>query len=292
MPVTDSWARSVGLTPVNPQGGGAAPGVGPRINTALPPALASLMTQPVVSPVAPTMAGAPARPMAGGNNNVYGSGPALFAYADGGAVPPAGPPPGMQLGAPQTPGGLQGAPTPQAPQAPVDPAQFQAELQRFMQQHPQQVKQIQEVVQAALQSGELTTQELSLAVQLAVAAAQNPALYPRLRQLAIQKGLAEEGDLPQQYDQSIVFALILAGQAMQQGGGMPGMAPMNPQGPTARMADGGNVPPSASPTGDRTGRADDIKIAVSGGEYVIPAHVVRQKGTDFFDKMIGKEPVK
>jgi hypothetical protein len=188
------------------------------------------------------------------------------------------------------PGGVQPQDAPAAPAAQVDPQQFQAELQRFMQAHPQQVKQIQEVIQSALQSGQLSVQELNLAVQLAVTAAQNPAMWPKLRQLAIQKGLATEQQLPQQYDQSIVFSLILAGHVMQQGSGaQPAMQPAIPNGPTQQLANGGGVIPPA-PAARASERADNVHIAVSGGEYVIPAHVVRQKGTDFFDKMIGREP--
>ena len=215
-------------------------------------------------------------------------------YADGGAIPVPGMSPGPQLGAPPAPGGIQGQP-PQTPAKQVDPQAFQAELSRFMRNHPQQVKQIQEVVQSALQSGELSMEELNLAVQLAVAAAQNPQMYPKLRQLAIQKGLGGEDDIPPQYDQSLVFALIIAGQALSaSAGGMGqqgGMSPAQPQGPTQQLRDGGGViPRNKNPSDDAAeGRRDDVKIAVSGGEYVIPAHIVRQKGTDFFDKMIGKD---
>lgn len=53
-------------------------------------------------------------------------------------------------------------------------------------------------------------------------------------------------------------------------------------------ADGGHMPQEASPTGDNTGRADDISIRVSGGEYIIPKHIVERKGTEYFDKLIGK----
>jgi hypothetical protein len=197
------------------------------------------------------------------------------------------------LGAPQMPGGMQQQAAPAAPAKQLDPTQVQAELQRFMKQHPQQVKQIQEVVQAALQSGEISTEELNLAVQLAVAAAQNPAMYPKLRQMAIEKGLATEQDIPVQYDQSLVFSLILVGQALQAGGAgiTSGMDPTQPQGAPQQLRDGGGViPRNSNPRDDHAeGRADNVKIAVSGGEYVIPAHIVRQKGTDFFDKMIGKD---
>jgi hypothetical protein len=112
-----------------------------------------------------------------------------------------------------------------------------------------------------------------------------------------------------QYDPGLVYTLILAGQAVMQGGGAgggvqapaapmaqapSGMAPPPPAAAAApggmpMMAKGGYLPPEASPTGDNTGRADDIQIRVSGGEYVIPQNVVERKGTEFFDKMIGKD---
>tara|TARA_R110000868_G_scaffold2031_4_gene15903 strand:+ start:8385 stop:9245 length:861 start_codon:yes stop_codon:yes gene_type:complete len=208
-------------------------------------------------------------------------------FADGGVVPSA---PGMM-----PPGaGVAPAPAPTppmgTPQQNVVPGdQLQAEIQRFMQQNPQQVQQIQQVIMEALQSGQLSMQDLNMAVQMAVAAAQNPALYPRLRSMAIQRGLAEEQDLPQQYDQGIVFALLIAGAAVQRVAGGQSMAePQAPQAPVAQMAMGGKIPPGASPHGDNTGRMDDIPIRVSGGEYVIPKHVVDAKGSDFFDQMLEK----
>ena len=297
------WAQSVGLTPVS---AGPAVSAGPvRLNTALPTMLASVLQQGGIS--APATTGTPAsavmaRAPQPATLAPYSSSPPIGGYADGGSVPvpgmsPSMPPsmsPGPQLGAPPAPGGIQGQP-PQTPAKQVDPQAFQAELSRFMRNHPQQVKQIQEVVQSALQSGELSMEELNLAVQLAVAAAQNPQMYPKLRQLAIQKGLGGEDDIPPQYDQSLVFALIIAGQALSaSAGGMGqqgGMSPAQPQGPTQQLRDGGGViPRNKNPSDDAAeGRRDDVKIAVSGGEYVIPAHIVRQKGTDFFDKMIGKD---
>lgn len=199
-------------------------------------------------------------------------------FADGGPVPTA---PGM-------------APPPPAPSAAPAPAaqtimpieQMQAEIQRVMKQNPQAVEQIRQAIMQALQSGQLSMQDLNMAVQMAVAAAQNPALYPKLRQLAIQRGLATEQDLPPNYDQGIVFALLAAGASIQQGG--MGGAGAAPQQPAAMMAAGGHVPMSASPTGDNTGKADDIPIRVSGGEFIIPKRVVDAKGTDFFNQMLQK----
>jgi len=208
-------------------------------------------------------------------------------FADGGLVDP------NQMQMPMQ--GQMPDPAMNLPQAPpLDPQQLQGEVQRMATANPEVLQQLQEVIMQALQSGQLTMEQLDMAVQLARAAAQNPQLYPRLRTLAIQRGLATEQDLPQQYDQGIVFAFLLAGEAVQR---MGAQAQPQPQG--QMMADGGSVvvPGSyaagggvtaGSPTGDKTGRADDIPIRVSGGEYVIPHHVVMAKGTEFFDKLLAK----
>lgn len=186
----------------------------------------------------------------------------------------------------------QGPPMPG--EQPLEAGALEAEVQRVAQANPQVVQQLQQEIMAALQSGQLTMEQLNLAVQLARTVAQNPALYPRLRELAIQRGLADEDELPPQYDQGIVFAILLAGQAaMQQGApqgapaGPPAGAPAGPPGaPAGNFAEGGSIPVGRSPSKDKSGTADDININVSGGEYVIPKHVVAAKGTEFFDRML------
>lgn len=291
MAIDQNWARSVGLTPVS----GAMPPPAP-LNFALPTMLASVLQQSGIR--APSSMGVPAAAVVATPPRTqslapYNNSPVIAGYADGGAVGPDGMP---VLGAPQMPGGMATPPAPTAPAKQLNPQQVQAEIKKFIAQHPEQVRQIQEVIQEALSSGELSMQELNLAVQLAVAAAQNPAMYPKLRQMAIEKGLGTEEDIPPEYDQSLVFSLILAGQAMQAGGVgvQQGMEPTTPGGPAQRLKNGGGVlPRNNNPRDDKAeGRKDDIKIAVSGGEYVIPAHIVLQKGTDFFDKMIGKDIAK
>ena len=278
-------------------------------NTALPPALASMFAPaPASRTAAPMTAPTVQQPGAGAPMSInmqalqtqptgtVASNPNYPVldfrmqptYADGGMVPPAGsmaPSAGM---APPTP-----QPMPQMPSAPATPissADMEGEVQRLMSQNPEVIQKIQQTLMQAVQSGQLTLEQLNTAVQLAKAAAQNPELYPRLRALAIQRGLADEDELPQQYDQGIVMALLLAGAAVQQQmGGQD-------SGPVQQMANGGRVRPgmyaagggiaTGSPTGDRTGRADDIPIRVSGGEFVIPKHVVDAKGTEFFQKML------
>jgi hypothetical protein len=56
------------------------------------------------------------------------------------------------------------------------------------------------------------------------------------------------------------------------------------------LADGGQVPDGPDPTD----RADNVPAMLSENEYVIPADIVKRKGTDFFDSLIekGREPPK
>ena len=243
-----------------------------------------------VNPQAAAMPLGSAPPLAGSTLNIRA--PQLPpAYADGGMVPPApAAPPTTQPGlAPQQPG--MTPPGGAAPNQRMTLQQLQQEAQKFAQANPQAVQAIREALMEGVQGGDVTPQQIQMLVQMAVAVAQNPELYPRLRQMAIQQGLADEEDLPMQYDQGLIFALIVAGTAMQQPGGQAMATPQAPapQGATPMMADGGHIAMTRSPTGDNTGRADDIPIRVSGGEYVIPKHVVERKGTEFFDKLIGKD---
>ena len=115
----------------------------------------------------------------------------------------------------------------------------------------------------------MTAQELTQAVELATLVLSNPSMYPQVRAFAIQNGLAGEEDLPMEYDQGLVIALLIAGKAMQSGG-------------MQTFEFGGTV-----------GGAPDspVPIMAHQGEYVIPKEVVMRKGTDFFDKMVNpKQP--
>jgi hypothetical protein len=178
------------------------------------------------------------------------------------------------------------------------------EAQRFAQRNPREVQQIKVAVQEAMQSGQLTMQELNTIVQMATVAFQNPELYPQLRAMAIRDGLLLESEISPQFDPGVLFVILLMGSAMQAQGGMqptpaPGGQPVGgspaltagatqtggvtgPQvsGAMPSMATGGALP-------TRSNRPDGaIPIKAHEGEYVIPAHIVRAKGTEFFDKML------
>ena len=162
--------------------------------------------------------------------------------------------------------------------APISPQQMQLEVQRMIREHPEQVMQIKQTVLQAVQTGELTSQELNMAVQLATAAAQNPQLYPQIRQFAIEQGLATEQEMPMEYDQGLVFTILLAAQAAQDAFGEQGMPQSQGQPPQATMAMGGKVPNSRNADGS-------VAINDHDGEMIIHKGAVMAKGTDIFDKL-------
>lgn len=199
-----------------------------------------------------------------------------FSYQQGGMIGPGGMPEPMGVGL---------APQGQMPQGGMTPQMLEMHVNQFVTQYPQQIAQIRGVIMELLQTGELTQQELNMIIQLATIAAQNPEMYPYIRNFAIQQGIATEQDLPQQYDQGLVFVLLLAARAVQADAGgqnmMQGGTPMMAGGPMPSMANGGEVPPSKKSDGS-------VLINAHEGEYVIPAHVVKMKGKEFFDSLVEK----
>lgn len=162
------------------------------------------------------------------------------------------------------------------PAGTASPEMLNMEINRFANQHPEQVAQIQQVIAQLVQSGELTPQELNMVVQLATVAAQNPAMYPHIRKFAIQQGIATEQDIPPQYDAGLVFVLLLAAKAVQSGTGSGQPAQGVPS-----MATGGMVPNSQNQDGS-------VLVNAHENEYVVPANVVRMKGREFFDNLVAK----
>ena len=247
----------------------------------LPPVLQSLMSMPVAGGQGAMQGGQAA--MQSGMQELRQLG-ILPTYQEGGMVGPGGMPVRPQAGL--APAG-QDAP-------PMSGQAMDVEVQRLMKQNPQQVQQVQQAIMSGLQSGEITMQELNMMAQLAKVASQNPQMYPQIRQFAIQQGIATEQDLPQEYNQGLVLVILLAAQAAQtqsQGGAMQPQqgAPPAPmpqaamQAPVASMRMGGPLPANSR------NKDGSVPIIAHEGEYVIPSDVVRRKGTDFFDKMIGKD---
>ncbi len=207
-------------------------------------------------------------------------------YAEGGMV--------GENGMPVRPAGVA------SQQQRMSPQMIEMQLQEFMRKNPQAVQRIANAIMAGFQSGELTPDELNTAGQLAMTALQNPEMYPYVRKYAIQQGLAGEQDLSPEYDQGLIFVLLLAIRAVQsQTGGMGAVGGMGtqtgmPPQPMMSMADGGYVEmgdhaaKGGAVRGPGTGTSDSVPIRVSTGEYVIPAKVVKAKGKEFFDNLLKK----
>lgn len=249
----------------------------------LPPAIASLLDM-----------GAIESPMQNPSAGIAGAvGGMARSYQVGGQVGPGG--------QPIVPPGVGGQPGLQQPGAnpQISNTQLLQEAQRFAQRNPRQVQQIQMAVQQALQSGELTQQELNMMTQMATVALQNPEMYPQLRAMAIREGLATEEDINPQFDPGLLFILVIMGQAMQAAPQAGAMQPVagNPAMTAGATQMGGVTGPQVSgampsmaaggPLPTKSNRSDgSIPIRAHEGEYVIPAHIVRAKGTEFFDKML------
>jgi hypothetical protein len=248
---------------------------------AVPSILQGLMTAPPVPP-----ASRPGTGLAGAMSATRRMPPVeqtpyaqLPSYQMGGAVGPGGMPqrpPGMQA---QPVAGLQQQANPQEP---LSPQMIEMQIQDVATRNPQVLAQIRQAINEAIMSGELTQQELNMMVQLATTAMRNPALYPQIRQFAIQQGIATEQDLSPTYDQGLIIAILAAAQAAQadvggqnmMAGGTPAMAGAAP---IQSMKDGGRVKGNAS---------EPVVIEAHTGEYVIPKHVVDMKGREFFDRML------
>jgi len=242
----------------------------------LPPAIQSLIDMPAAG-----VASGAIRPIQTGTVAQDPNFPALDfrmqpTYQEGGMVGPGG--------MPMRPAGVQ----PQ--QSATNPQMLEMQVNEIMSKNPEAVARIRAGIEAGIQSGELDANELNTIIQLAKTVMQNPEMYPQIRQMAIQRGIATEADLPAQFDEGLVIAIIAAGKSMEADVQIEGgQAPM-PQPPVQEMEFGGMVNgPSHDQGGVRVRMKGGGEIEVEGGEYVIPKDVVKKKGTDFFDKMLQAE---
>ena len=194
-------------------------------------------------------------------------------------------------------------------QGPRNGQALDMEISQTMARNPEVIARIRAGIEAGIQSGELSMQELNMAIELAKVVLQNPAMYPQIRQFAIQKGLATEQDLSVEYDEGLIIALITAGKAieadvqfpnqpvqdMKDGGllevpeGNKGLSklPEEVRNNMGYMQDGGVLKGPAHSDGGIPVKVAGVNNAeMEGGEYVIPKKVVMAKGTEFFDKML------
>lgn len=169
---------------------------------------------------------------------------------------------------------VAGAPAPtQGPGLPLPQGgeeDFELMARQSMQQNPQAVAQIRELVMQAMQSGELTAEELQTVTQLAQTALRDPSLYPQLRAFAIQNGIGTEEDIPEEFDPGLLSVVIIAAESVNsQGGQQRGLKPMQ------STDDVGGVLPQKSNSEDGV-----VPIKAHEGEFVLHAGAVRAVGLD------------
>lgn len=278
---------------------------GPQSTTSmdLPPSLARLIMAPVLqpqsAPMPPQMPGAPM-----GMNMV--TPPPPQSYQLGGMVGPSGVPIRPQTampanaGMPQTPGLQEAGPAPME-----DPMVLEAQVQEMIRTNPQVVQELVVEISTALQTGEAELSDFQIIGQMGTVALQNPQMYPQIRQYLIENDFLDEEDMPLDYVQGYALILHMIGKVAEQvaAGGQAAMPMAAPGGQMAMpMAAPGGQPqmPMAAPGGqpqmsmreggplpERSSKPDgSIPINAHEGEYVIPKHVVRAKGTEFFDKLL------
>jgi len=158
--------------------------------------------------------------------------------------------------------------------------------------NPRMRNALMQTVQQVMASGEVTPDEVTTMARVAEAAMYNPELYPQLRAFVAEQGMTP---LPPSYDPSVVMRIMAFARMMQemqpatQPGQVPDVQQAQMQPPMNGMARGGYL------QGPGTGRSDSINtvnestgnpVSVANGEYVIPEHVVRAKGREFFDNLL------
>lgn len=168
---------------------------------------------------------------------------------------------------------------------PDDPRMMEMNIQEAARNNPQQIQQIQQAVMQAIQSGELTMEELNQMVQLAKLAMQNPEAWPQIRQYAIEQGVAEDDEIPQQYDKGLLYVILLAGKAVQDMAVAPNTNPQATSGPMRaglipKFENGGVVPTQLN---------DGHKLAyIKPGEAVLHQGVVAAMGRKWVESQNAK----
>jgi hypothetical protein len=199
-------------------------------------------------------------------------------YMDGGPVQ-GGPMLAMGYAEGGMMGRMGGKPTPAIVNRQVDAMLRDPRARQTLLARPQQL----------MASGELTPDEVTTMGRVAEAALFSPELYPQLRQFVAAQGMTP---LPAAFDPSVIMRIMAITRGLQQAtpaGQVPGTDQAQMQRPVPGEGNGGYL------QGPGTGRSDSIgtvnettgePVKVANGEYVIPSHIVRAKGREFFDNLL------
>ena len=151
--------------------------------------------------------------------------------------------------------------------------ELQALVMEALQDNPQQAVQLYQATMQGIQGGMLSADMARQVGQMALAALQDPSLYPQVAEMAEQSGMLP-GINPQDPDPDLLGLLAVVGHQVgreaQVGGQHEEQLP--------EMKEGGALP-HRMPGGK-------MKAYVHEGEFVLPADIVRHFGTDKLNKMI------
>lgn len=206
-------------------------------------------------------------------------------YAEGGLVQPggdAGVPPintGIGGGPGLATGEAQGA----APQGNID---IEKQAKQLVKQQPQMVREILQNIQDQIEMGETSEQEITRAGKLAIIAARNPDMYPKIVEKLQAEGV---DDVPPQFDPEFILTLVLVYLVWQQKGSVD-MGSNTEDDGVPNFAMGGLVTHgSKGKTGPVVGKGgpkeDMVRADLSNGEFVMTAEAAQYFGTDKLHKM-------
>lgn len=226
--------------------------------------------------------------------DVYPNSASIPSFAEGGLMTEQGTAvrPGQPMPQPMPQGNKPNVPLGAAAPKAMDNTEVEANL-NHLSRNPEAMDKIRAAMVQAVNSGEVTPDELNMIVQLAKVAVGNPQSWPQIRQFAIQNGLATDAELPREYDQGLVYTLLAVGKALQQKpgntppaqGAVPGDVTAQQPPSATQQPQPGNIPhyDKGGPTGDKAHLA-----VVHKNEYVIPEDALLFHGKKTFDNLIAK----
>ena len=214
-------------------------------------------------------------------------------YANGGVVQPGLPDQQAYMGA-----------LPEAGQAPpVDVGLIGMRLTDAITNNPQANAAVQQAASEIFDSPDQARQ-VGQTVMLAL---QRPELYDQIATYLAHILGTDRSELSPMFDRNELVTLLTLANSAANGLVAPPTPGQQPQPPAQQMSNGGLIDWRIQPVrtygsggmvqGKGTGTSDSIpgvnvnsgtKVAVSNGEFIVPADVVRAKGTEFFQTLIDK----
>lgn len=189
-----------------------------------------------------------------------------------------------------TPGG-PGLAVPGGEAAPAQTENMEMEAKKLIKSQPAVAKDMLDGAMDAIEMGEITEEMILQGGKMALVVSRNPDMYPKMVERLKALGAPE---IPPEYDPEFIFTAILLMLVFQQKDTLGSTAAPVAAGPDADQvqdfAEGGYVMPMDNAKegglamGPGHGTSDSIPINVSRGEFIIPAHAVRDLGVDHFQK--------